>query len=64
MSHPTTCTQLIANGLAGVGGSCLAVVSTFQEQLEWWVRISGGFLGIVVALITIWRLLFSKNKTP
>jgi hypothetical protein len=47
----------IVNGIAGITASLGAVLTTFQTQLEWWIRISGGILGIMVTLITIYNLL-------
>jgi len=54
-----TINQTITNGLAGVASSSLAVISTFQVELDWWVRITGGFLGCAVAAITLCRLILS-----
>ena len=50
----------IVNGVAGITASLGAVLTTFQTQLEWWIRISGGILGIMVTLITIYNLLRKK----
>jgi hypothetical protein len=50
----------VVNGIAGVSASLGAVLTTFQTQLEWWIRVSGGILGILVALITIYNLLRKK----
>ena len=47
----------LANGITGVAASFGAVITTFQTQLEWWVRMSGSILGILVALITLYNLL-------
>jgi len=41
------------NGLIGISGSLFAVLTTFQEQMEWWIRVTGGLLGILIALITL-----------
>jgi hypothetical protein len=54
--------QTIGNGIAGVASSSLAVISTFQVELDWWVRITGGFLGIAVAAITLYRLIASMIR--
>lgn len=48
---------IISRGLTGMGGSIIAVIAPFQEQLEWWVRITGGFLGVAIAGVTLFRLL-------
>jgi len=49
--------QTIINGIVGTTSSFLGVITTFQTQLDWWVRISGGLLGIAVAVITLYKLL-------
>jgi succinate-acetate transporter protein len=49
------------NGIIGVLSSGFAVLTTFQEQLEWVVRVTGGFLGIIVVCITIYNLLRKKK---
>lgn len=50
----------VVNGVAGISASFGAVLTTFQTQLEWWIRISGGILGIMVTIITIYNLLRKK----
>jgi succinate-acetate transporter protein len=63
MNHPIQDTMSIAtNGIVGVLSSVFAVLTTFQEQLEWGVRVTGGFLGIIVAGITIYNLLKNKKR--
>jgi succinate-acetate transporter protein len=63
MNHPIHDTMSIAtNGIVGVLSSVFAVLTTFQEQLEWGVRVTGGFLGIIVAGITIYNLLKNKKR--
>ena len=49
--------QTITNGIVGTPSSFLGVITTFQTQLDWWVRITGGMLGIAVAVITLYKLL-------
>jgi succinate-acetate transporter protein len=58
--HSTISTA--TNGIVGVLSSVFAVLTTFQEQLEWGVRVTGGFLGIIVAGITIYNLLKNKKR--
>lgn len=53
--------KTLLNGLTGISASYFAVISTFQEQLEWWVRLSGGSLGLAVAAVTLYRLLTRKT---
>jgi len=57
--NPTAHT--LTNGIAGMCASALAVLTTFQEQLEWWIRISGGVLGLMIACITLCKLLHQKK---
>ena len=52
----------LINGLVGTASSCFAVISTFQEQLEWWVRIGAGFLGLLIGLITLVNLIRNKKS--
>jgi heme A synthase len=58
--HSTLSTAV--NGIIGVVSSGFAVLTTFQEQLEWGVRVTGGFLGIIVACITIFNLVRKKKS--
>ena len=51
----------LINGIAGTCASAIAVLTTFQEQLEWWIRVSGGILGIAIACITLCKLLNQKK---
>jgi len=45
------------NGTIGMLSSSIAVVSSFQTQLEWWVRISGSALFCLVSLFTLINLI-------
>ena len=49
--------QHFSNSIGGIAGSSIAVISTFQENLEWWIRITGGCLGIAIGVISLYRLL-------
>jgi hypothetical protein len=57
-----TAHENITNGIIGAASSSLAIISTFQEQFEWWVRITGGLLLIGVSAVTLFRALCKKNK--
>jgi len=62
--HEDTQHTLI-NGAIGMLGSLFAVISTFQHELEWWIRTSGGLLGLIIALITLCNMIckwFKKDK--
>ncbi len=47
----------LVNGAIGAVGSFLGVLSTCQEQLEFSVRITGGLIGILVGLITLYNFI-------
>jgi cytochrome c biogenesis protein CcdA len=51
----------LSNGICGVVASFAGVVTTFQMQLEWWVRISGGVLGVFIGILTLINLLRKKD---
>lgn len=54
--------QTLTNAVFGMAGSFLGVVSTFQEQFDWSIRITGGVVGLVVGLISLYRLIYSHSK--
>jgi hypothetical protein len=56
-----THTYTIFNGLVGIASSCFAVITTFQEQLEYSVRMTGALIGCVVGAITLYNLLKEKK---
>lgn len=43
-------------GTTGITGSLLAVILPWQEQLEWGVRMAGGFAGLIVAALSIYSI--------
>jgi sorbitol-specific phosphotransferase system component IIC len=47
----------LLNGAIGIASSAVAVLTTFQESLEYWIRVTGGMLGILIALITLLNFL-------
>jgi hypothetical protein len=51
----------IVNGSIGIIASAFSVITTFQTQLEWWARMTGSILGILVAVITLFNLLSGKR---
>ena len=54
--------QTFCTGLYGMAGSFLGVVSTFQDQLDWSIRITGGLVGLAVGLISLYRLIRPDSK--
>lgn len=49
--------QTFLTGTIGMLSSMLGVISTFQEQLDWGVRFSGGCLGLFIGAITLCKLI-------
>jgi len=47
----------ILHGVAGTVAPALGVVTSFQEQLEWGLRMTSLTIGIIVGLISLYRLL-------
>ena len=54
--------EILTKGATGVAGSIIAVVSPYQEQVEWTIQILGGLLGIAVAVVSLYHLLKNKRK--
>ena len=54
--------EILTKGATGMAGSVLAVISPYQQQMEWTIQILGGLLGIAVAVVSLYRLLKNKNK--
>jgi hypothetical protein len=55
-------TQISINGLVGMSASMIAVVSTFQEQLDWYVRFSGSCICLAIGLISLYRAVRRKTN--
>jgi hypothetical protein len=47
----------ILHGIAGTVAPALGVITSFQEQLEWGMRMTSLTIGLVVGLISLWNLL-------
>jgi|694.fasta_scaffold128575_2 hypothetical protein len=47
----------ILHGIAGTVAPALGVVTSFQEQLEWGLRMTSLTIGIIVGLLSLFRLL-------
>ena len=54
--------EILTKGATGVAGSIIAVVSPYQEQVEWTIQILGGLLGIAVAVVSLYHLKKNKRK--
>jgi hypothetical protein len=51
----------LVNGGIGAIASMLGVLSTFQEQLEYGVRMTGGIIGIFIGLITLYNFIRKRK---
>jgi len=49
--------KIALHGVIGSSASVLAVLTTFQENLEFGLRVVGSLLGIVTAVLSIVRIL-------
>jgi hypothetical protein len=47
----------VLHGIAGTVAPALGVVTSFQEQLEWGLRMTSLTIGLVVGLLSLWNLL-------
>lgn len=51
----------LVNGITGVIASSCAVITTFQTEIEWYTRMTGAVIGIVIGLITLANLIRGKK---
>jgi hypothetical protein len=51
----------VVKGIIGTAAPLLAVINSFQEQIEWYLRIAGLIGALVVSLLTICSF-FKKRK--
>lgn len=59
--------KTIEQGILGTTSSALALITSFQEQIEWWLRVGALILGLTISLLTLLKLLganirFFKRK--
>lgn len=47
----------LLHGIAGTVAPALGVITSFQEQLEWGLRMTSLTIGVVVGLLSLFRLL-------
>jgi putative flippase GtrA len=38
----------------GVSASAIAVITSFQQEIEWWVRISTSVIGLMIAIVSLY----------
>lgn len=41
------------NAVVGVSASIIAVITSFQQEIEWWVRIATSFVGLMIAILSL-----------
>lgn len=51
----------LLNGITGIVASAGTVLTTFQTQLEWWVRMAGSLVGLLIAIISLYNLINRKK---
>ena len=47
----------LLHGVSGTVAPALGVITSFQEQLEWGLRMTSLTIGIVVGLLSLFKLL-------
>ena len=52
----------LANGITGMIAAAGSFAVTFMQEIECWLRLSTSFLGLIIALITIYNLLKGKKR--
>lgn len=45
------------NGITGVLSSTLAVITTFQTELDWWVRFLGSVILLAISSISLYNMI-------
>jgi hypothetical protein len=45
------------NGIAGILSSSLAVITTFQTELDWWVRFLGSLILLAISSISLYNMI-------
>lgn len=52
----------LLNGITGMIAAAGSFAVTFMQEIEAWLRLSTSFLGLIIALITIYNLLKGKKR--
>lgn len=56
------CCTIVLKGIVGIGAPVLAVLTSFQEQLEHWMRVATLGAGFLVSVMTLVSLIRNWNK--
>lgn len=57
--HPI---QTLAKGLVGFSSSGLALLTSMQEQVKWWLQCASLVVGLVVGILTVISLVRGMMK--
>lgn len=44
----------VTSASVGVSASVIAVITSFQQEIEWWVRISTSVVGLMIAILSLY----------
>ena len=44
------------NGLTGAAASTLALITSFQEQLDWWVRFGSSVILLAISIVSLYNM--------
>lgn len=56
--------EIVAKGIIGVGFNVLALITSAQEEVEWWLRIVSLLIGCAVGLLTIYSFVRKFRRKP
>jgi len=45
------------NGITGIMSSSLAVITSFQTELDWWVRFLGSVILLAISSISLYNMI-------
>lgn len=48
----------------GAAASVIGVITTFQQEIEWWVRITGGVVTILIGVLSIIHMIRKLAPPP
>lgn len=44
------------NGATGAAASSLALITSFQEQLDWWVRFGSSIIFLAISAVSLYNM--------
>jgi hypothetical protein len=63
MSHPQQdIAHTLSNGIIGTATTVLGVLTSFQEDLEFWLRVLSLLVGLSIGVVTLWNLIKAARK--